>query len=135
MQPCQGNCVDCRGRHSLSIKSEKEKDFIMSLCTKLGTKTLQQCRAAPMAAPSTCTPGFVYRWRKKNVHATNILFLLSVQDQPGECEECVCETDQSPSIPVSKLVCSPIVDCIKTTTGKKSLLSFKCSQNILFLRE
>ena len=45
-QPYQRNFIDCRGRHSIPIKSEKENDFLMSLCTKLGTKTPQQWRAA-----------------------------------------------------------------------------------------
>ena len=38
-QPNLGNFIDCRGRHSIPIKSEKENNFLVSLCTKLGTST------------------------------------------------------------------------------------------------
>ena len=50
MMSWQGNCVSRWGKHLISIKSEKEHDFLMSLCTKLST-IHRSCSVARCSAP------------------------------------------------------------------------------------
>ena len=58
MMSWQGNCDSRLGKHLISIKAEKKHDFLMSLCTKLGT-----CYSSAMAAVlNTCAPGSRLNW-------------------------------------------------------------------------